>query len=119
MSKVPAHRAFFGDRERDFALPAPLVKELENLTGTGFYALANRIIARQCSYGDVTETIRLAMIGGGEHPERGAELVAVYVPTRPLIEAYGLAVDILSTILMGESDGDDEDDAADSPEDQS
>ena len=47
------------------------------------------------------ETIRLALIGGGETPAVAASLVATYAAPRPIMEPYGLAVSILEVAMMG------------------
>jgi hypothetical protein len=96
-----AHRAFFGDRDRDFALSPELIMELEKVTGAGIGALSRRVIAGQFQYRDLSETIRLGLVGGGETPERAAELVKVYVAGQPLNGAHALAVAILSALWFG------------------
>ena len=97
------HRAFFGDKERDFALSPSLVVELEAVTGAGIGGLFKRMIANEFKAKEITETIRLGLIGGGASPEIAARLVATYVPARPLIEAYALAVDILTALMFGKA----------------
>src|SRR5687767_6104898 len=87
-----SHAAFFGDRERTFKLPASLWPELERVTGAGLGALCQRVFRSEFRASDITEILRLALIGGGEKPETAAALVANYVPARPLIESYSLAV---------------------------
>jgi hypothetical protein len=118
MNRAPTHRAFFGDAEHDFALTAPLILELERKTSTGIYALGNRVFAGHCSLADVTETIRLAMIGGGTDPEEAQALVSTYTTARPIIHAYMLAVEILTLTLNGPAAGEDagDDNAGDDPE---
>ena len=55
------HRAFFGDAEYVFALPVPMIIELEKKTGVGIGALCSRLFASQFSHSDIVETIRLAV----------------------------------------------------------
>ena len=95
------HHAFFGDGERDFRLPPKMIIELERKTGAGIGGLCQRMFRREFGINEITETIRLALIGGGEKPERAAELVAAYVNDRPLAETYPLAVAILETLWFG------------------
>lgn len=104
------HRAFFGDKEHDFALGPALVLELEIVTGSGIGGLFKRMIANEFKAKEITETIRLGLIGGGTSPEIAARLVETYVPARPMIEAYALAVDILTALMFGRAK-----DAADTP----
>lgn len=101
MSNDTKHRAFFGDQEHDFVLTPGLVLELEAVTGAGIGGLFNRMIKNDFKAKEITETIRLGLIGGGTSPEIAARLVATYIPARPLIEAYALAVDILTALMFG------------------
>ena len=93
------HKAFFGDREHDFALTPHLIPELQRLTGKGIGALVDGI--RHASYAEITETIRLGLIGAGTKPADAAALVETYVPAAPLAEAHILAVDILTDLWVG------------------
>ncbi|MGW1423185.1 gene transfer agent family protein [Bradyrhizobium manausense] len=95
-----AHTAFLGDQEYSFDLTPPLVRELEAKCGP-IGGLCNRVFARNFAQADITETIRLALIGAGTAPKRAAELIAAYVEGRPLIETYELAAKILERTLFG------------------
>jgi hypothetical protein len=99
-----SHYGFLGDREYSFTLTAPLVLELERCTNTGIGALCERVFKRQFSQSDLSETIRLALIGGGETPKRAAELIASYVTDRPITEFYPIARDILLARWLGNGD---------------
>lgn len=103
MPEAPTHTCFFGDRDRAFALPPAMIAELERLTGAGIGGLCRRLFAGEFHHAHVVETIRLGLIGGGEMPQRAAELVATYAATRPLAETYPLAVAILETAWFGSS----------------
>jgi len=96
-----SHRAFFGDGERDFKLPPDLIVELERKTGSGIGGLCRRLFAGDFRHADVTETIRLALIGGGTAPKDADALVAAYAVNRPFSETYPLAVSILETLWFG------------------
>ncbi|MDF1598253.1 gene transfer agent family protein [Mesorhizobium sp. YIM 152430] len=95
------HVAFFGDGERTFALPFPLIEELQRKTGVGIGALFQRMRSLHFSIADISETIRLALIGGGNDPKEAAALVATYVQTRPLADSIPLAFAILETVWLG------------------
>lgn len=95
------HRAFFGDAERAFALTPPLVLELERTTGAGVGALCQRVFAGAFHAADLAESIRLALIGAGETPERAKELIDTYVAGRPLAETFPLAISILEALWFG------------------
>ncbi|MBL0937181.1 MAG: gene transfer agent family protein [Rhizobiaceae bacterium] len=95
------HVAFFGDGERAFALPYHMIEELQRKTGIGFGALFQRLRTMHFSIADISETIRLALIGGGTDPKEAAALVATYVQARPLADSIPLAFAILETVWLG------------------
>jgi hypothetical protein len=93
------HRAFFGDREREFSLTPHLIPELERLTGKGIAAIVEGV--RRASFSELVNTIRLGLIGGGAHPEEASSLVNAYVKAHPLGEVHLLALDILNDLWTG------------------
>ncbi|ALN73590.1 gene transfer agent family protein [Aureimonas sp. AU20] len=95
------HRQFFGDEERDFALPNAQAFELERVTGSGFGALARRILSDDYSLADLHQTIRLALIGGGTDPQEAAALLSAYVYPRPVNEARLLTLSIVGAAYFG------------------
>lgn len=100
-------RAHFGDAEHVFALTAPMIAELEAVTGAGIGAIARRLENREFKLLDVQSVIRLALIGGGLDPETAARLVQNYIPARPLVEAHLLAVAVMQALWFGVEDADD------------
>jgi len=92
--------AFFGDKTYPFALSNELIGELENKCGP-IGALSSRVFQRQFSQADISDTIRLALIGGGQTPKRAAELIVAYVDNRPFAETYPLAAKILERLWVG------------------
>jgi len=95
------HRAFFGDAERAFCLTPEMITELETSVGYGIGAISRRLIERDFKHQEMLEVIRLAMIGGGEHPQRAAELVAAYARPRPIEESHLLAIEIINAVWFG------------------
>ena len=95
------HVAFFGDAEYSFRLTPALIVELEQKCGTGVGTICHRVFNRQFVQADISETIRLALIGGGTTPKRAAELVATYVAGRPFAETWPLASKILERAWFG------------------
>lgn len=93
--------AFFGDSEYPFRLAPTAITELESKCGAGVAAIAARVFAKHFSQSDITETIRLALIGGGMAPKRATELVALYVADRPLTETHPLAAKIFERLWCG------------------
>jgi hypothetical protein len=94
-------KAFFGDAEYQFKLTSALIIELEAKCGVGIGALCSRVFVRQFAQNDITETIRLALIGGGTAPKRAAELIATYAADRPLSETYPIAAKTLERLWFG------------------
>jgi hypothetical protein len=96
-----SHTAFLGDAEYSFRLTPALIVELEKTCGP-LGLICQRVFNRQFAQSDITETIRLALIGGGgANPKRAAELIAAYVADRPLAETYPLANKILERRWFG------------------
>ena len=93
-------QTFFGDAEYSFRLTPALIKELEKMCGP-LGMICQRVFSRQFAQADITETIHLALIGGGTDPKRAAELIAAYVADRPLAETYPLAAKILERRWFG------------------
>ena len=100
MTQEP-HIAFFGDAEYPFCLTAKMTLELEKTTGAGIGALCTRVFNRQFSHSDISETLRLSLIGAGMAPERAASLVATYAIDRPIFESYPIAVAVLELVWLG------------------
>jgi hypothetical protein len=96
-----SHTAFFGDAEYTFRITPALVLELESKCGAGIGVICHRVFHRQFAQIDITETIRLALIGGGTTPKRAADLMAAYAADRPLSETYPLAAKILEKLWFG------------------
>jgi hypothetical protein len=86
---------FFGDQKYTFALTDDMVLELERLTNTGIGALYLRAVNMGFTLTDLTEIIRLGLIGGGASPENAKNLTTTYGTNRPISETYPLAMDIL------------------------
>lgn len=122
----------FGDGDYLFALFVPQIGELQTKCGIGIGGLFARVLRGryvlndgrnvgmptegEYYLADLTETIRLALIGGnsgvvdGEtvkvDPVRAKQLVEAYVfPARPLDEAWTLAAAILSALINGYQPG--------------
>lgn len=109
------HKAFFGDRERDFVLTPHLIPELERLAGRGIAAIVDdMVLNRRAWFAEIAAVIRLALIGAGAPPQEADTLVKTYMPIRPLAEAHLLAMNVLLDLWNGPV-ADELDDLADSP----
>jgi hypothetical protein len=95
------YRGFLGDDMHDFCLTMPMVIELERICHAGIGGIVRRVVAQEFTAAEVTETIRLALIGAGTDPEEAAALIAAYVTPAPLVKSYTLATAILQTLMLG------------------
>lgn len=93
------HKAFFGDRERDFSLTPHLIPELERVTGKAIGATVDNL--RGMCFAQIVATVRLGLIGGGAHPEEAQALVQAYASAHPLGELHLLALEILNDLWIG------------------
>ena len=98
------HKAFFGEQEHTFALTDAMIIELEAKTGVGIGTLYQRAIAMQFGLADITETLRLALIGGGASPEEAQRTVATYAANRPMNETLPIVLDVLDARWNGPSE---------------
>jgi hypothetical protein len=97
------HTAFFGDATYTFALTDNMILELEAKTATGIGALYARVTNMQFRVSDISEIIRLGLIGYGTAPAVAQQLVDTYVKNRPFNETIPLALDILDARWNGEA----------------
>lgn len=95
------HVQFFGDKEHDFLLTPDLILELERLTRSGIGAISRRFFAGDFSYPELTETIRLSLIGGGLNPEEAAALVRTYAGRMSVTELYAKALPVIENLMFG------------------
>ncbi|MHB2165736.1 gene transfer agent family protein [Alsobacter sp. R-9] len=100
------HVAFIGDGERTLRLTPNMIGELERKRGAGIGLIFRRLVSNEFALADVSETIRLGLIGGGTLPEDADALVKVYIAERPLAESYPLALSILERVWFGASGAD-------------
>lgn len=92
---------FFGDGEYEFKLTRAIVLELERVTGTGIGALCRKVFAGNFHLAEITETIRLALIGAGLDPEKAKTLSDTYSTTPSLVHGLSLAVAVLEEFYAG------------------
>lgn len=103
------HRAFFGDREREFLLSDPMIAELEHQIGTGIGTLFARLARSDFRLNDLTEIIRLGLIGAGTDPQEAFRLVETYARNRPVAEILPLALDVITARWMGTDEAQNDD----------
>src|SRR5262245_21292872 len=95
----------WGDGERTFRLRIGELRELEAKRESGSFEIYQRLAGGTWRVDDITETLRLGLIGGGVAPMLALGLVAKYVqPTSFLVNVV-----IARTVLMHALFGDPED----------
>ncbi len=95
------HTAYFGDSDKTFALTAEMIFELERKSGVSIAALYARFMRQEFHFADILEIIRTGLIGGGTSPEDARTLVDTYAKSRPIMEVFPLAFDILDARWSG------------------
>ena len=91
----------WADGDYLFRLAIGQLRELQDLCGTGPFAVFRRLQEGDWRVEDVRETIRLGLIGGGLAPERALILVKRYVDERPLMENLFTAQAVLIAAVIG------------------
>lgn len=94
--------ADFGDGTYSFRLALGELEELQEKTDAGPFVVLRRLYDGSWRTGDVRETIRLGLIGGGAEPLRALNLVRRYVDDRSSwIASASIAQVILAAGLSG------------------
>jgi hypothetical protein len=92
----------FGDATHVFRLRIGELRELETKRNSGMFEIYNRLAALNFRVDDITEVLRLGLIGGGMAPPMALGLVAKYVaPTTFLVNAV-IARAVLAAAIMGD-----------------
>lgn len=99
----------WGDGRHRFALQIGRIRELQDKTAVGPYALYRRILSGDWRVEDLTETLRLGLIGGGLKPTDALSLTRRYVEERPLLESVEPALSVLAWALLPDAAAGDED----------
>ena len=95
----------WGDGEHRFALLLGQIRELQDNTGVGPHQLYLRLFDNAWRVDDLSEILRLGLIGGGMAPVDALKLVARYCyPARPMVESVKPAIAVLAAALIGVPD---------------
>lgn len=78
--------------------------ELQEKCDAGPFVVLNRLSTGQWRMADVSEVIRLGLIGGGLEPKQALQLVRDYVESRPPLENVMMARGILGIAIQGVPD---------------
>ena len=102
MSRHAAIEQDWADGTYTFRLGLAEIEELERKRDLGIFELAKRLSpeVRQARSTDITETLRLGLIGGGMTPVDALAKVRKYVDERPLDENRDIAYAVVLAGLM-------------------
>ncbi len=89
----------WGDGEHCFKLAVTGLLELEEKCNAAFAVIFTRVNEGAFSVSDISETIRLGLIGGGKSPVEAKKLVDRYI--LPLAESAPIARLILLAVMFG------------------
>ncbi|MCI9865811.1 gene transfer agent family protein [Rhizobium skierniewicense] len=91
----------WADGTYSFRLAWGQLSELQEKCDAGPYIVLNRLHNGSWRIEDITNIVRLGLIGGGLQPSAALKLVRAYVEDRPPMENLIPAQVILSAALMG------------------
>jgi hypothetical protein len=91
----------WADGTHTFRLAWAQLIELQEKTDCGPYVVLNRLYANQWRVEDISNVIRLGLIGGGMPPVEALKKVRAYVEDRPPLENVLYAQAILAAGLQG------------------
>lgn len=94
----------FADGAKTFRLAWGELTKLQEACDAGPFVVYRRLMMGQWRMGDISNTIRLGLIGGGETPDKALAFVRDYVESRPPLESIALAQGVLGTALQGAID---------------
>lgn len=102
MSRHGAAELDFGDGTYTFRLGLGEIEELERKCEASLFAVAGRLSPslRDARLREISETIRLGLIGGGMAPVDALVLTRRYVDERPLDESRDVAFAVAMAGLM-------------------
>jgi hypothetical protein len=91
----------WADDTYSFRLGWGELAELQEKTDAGPYVVLHRLHSHQWRIEDISNVIRLGLIGGGMEPASALKKVRMYVEQRPPLENHSFALAILSSGLLG------------------
>lgn len=94
----------FVDGPKIFRLGWGELIKLQEACDAGPYVIYRRLMMGAWKLEDISNTIRLGLIGGGMTPEQALNFVRDYVEARPPLESIPLAQGILGIALQGAPD---------------
>jgi len=101
MSRDASVSLDFADGTYTFRLAWGELEELQEKCDAGPYVVLERLHNRSWRIKDISETIRLGLVGGGLEPTKALTLIRRYVTDRPPLENLTLSQAVLSAGLVG------------------
>lgn len=100
MSRHGAIEQPWADGTYTFRLGLDEIEELERKRDLSIFEIVERLRVRRCRLQDISEVLRIGLIGGGTAPLNALALVKRYVDERPLDESRDIAYAIGLAALM-------------------
>jgi hypothetical protein len=107
MSRDASIALDWADGTHQFRLAWAEIAELQEKCNAGPYEILQRLTTGRWRIEEISNVIRLGLIGGGMEPIPALKLVRAYVEARPPFENLMHAQAIMSAGLMGAPDEDD------------
>lgn len=101
MSRDAAIDLDWADGTYRFRLGWGELAELQEKTDAGPYVVLHRLHSHQWRIEDISNVVRLGLIGGGMPPADALKKVRMYVEQRPPLESHQFALAILTAGLLG------------------
>ena len=98
---MTAHSAFIGDRTYPLRLGRNEILSLEEKQGRGIGTIWRNVLSGDFAHADLTETIRLGLVGAGMAPQAAQILTERDVATRPYAELLPIAIGTLELLFVG------------------
>lgn len=101
MSRDGSITSDFADDTYEFRLSWGELIKLQEARDTGPYLVLNRLLNGGWLVQDISDVIRLGLVGGGMEPVKALKLVRSYVEARVPLENLVLAQRVLGAALIG------------------
>lgn len=101
MSRDARIELAWADGDYSFRLAWGQLAELQEKTNAGPYVVLNRLYNGQWRIEDISNVIRLGLIGGGLKPAEALRLTRTYVEDRPPLENVLVAHAVIAAGLQG------------------
>lgn len=101
MSRDASTTQPFADDDYVFRLGWGELEQLQEACDAGPYVVLDRLVSGRWRMGDISNVIRLGLIGGGLEPVKALKLVRAYVQDRPPLENLVLAQLVLGAGVAG------------------